>query len=108
VQHDFAGLIARHGGNEAFVHHLDEFFDTGQYHSKETMLHVPYLYIYAGRPDKTAERVRECLKRFFHPTRDGLYDNSEPFLSSSSGSPLLLLQRLLQCSEMEVLLTSPS
>ena len=77
VQHDLAGLIARHGGNEAFVRHLDEFFDQGQYRSKETMLHVPYLYIYAGRPDKTAERVRESLKRYFHPTRDGLYDNED-------------------------------
>ncbi len=77
MQHDLAGLIARHGGNEAFVRHLDEFFDQGQYRSKETMLHVPYLYIYAGRPDKTAERVQDCLRRFFHPTRDGLADNED-------------------------------
>jgi putative alpha-1,2-mannosidase len=72
-----AGLIARHGGSEAFVRHLDEFFDEGYYSSKETMLHIPYLYIYAGRPDKTAERVRICLEKYFHPTRNGLSDNED-------------------------------
>ncbi|GAC1579533.1 MAG: GH92 family glycosyl hydrolase [Ktedonobacteraceae bacterium] len=77
VQHDFSGLITRYGGNEAFVEHLDTFFALKQYRSKETMLHIPYLYIYAGRPDKTAERVRECLHRYFKPTRDGLSDNED-------------------------------
>ena len=61
VHHDFQGLINRHGGNEKFIRHLDRFFDEGYHYSKETMLHVPYLYIYAGRPDKTAERVWECM-----------------------------------------------
>jgi putative alpha-1,2-mannosidase len=41
------------------------------------MLHVPYLYNYAGRPDKTADRVRECVKRYFHASRDGLDDNED-------------------------------
>ncbi len=77
VQHDFAGLIARHGGNEGFIQHLDEFFERGYYSSKETMLHIPYLYIYAGRPDKTAERVQTCMQRYFAPTRDGLSDNED-------------------------------
>jgi predicted alpha-1,2-mannosidase len=77
VLHDMAGLIARHGGNEGFVRHLDEFFDEGYYSSKETMLHIPYLYIYAGRPDKTAERVRASLEKYFHPTRNGLSDNED-------------------------------
>jgi len=77
VQHDFAGLIERHGGPDAFLRHLDRFFDAGRYHSKETMLHVPWLYTYAGRPDRTAARVRECLTRFFRPSRDGLSDNED-------------------------------
>jgi predicted alpha-1,2-mannosidase len=77
VHHDFAGLIERCGGNDAFVKRLDEFFDKGFYHSKETILHVPYLYIYAGRPDKTAQRVRACLEKYFQVARDGLKDNED-------------------------------
>ncbi|GCE17127.1 GH92 family glycosyl hydrolase [Dictyobacter kobayashii] len=77
VQQDFAGLIERHGGTEAFIQHLDTFFELGYYASKEIMLHTPYLYIYAGRPDKTAERVYTLLQQHFHATRDGLSDNED-------------------------------
>jgi len=41
------------------------------------MLHVPYLYTYAGRPDRTADRVRECMARHFRPARKGLTDNED-------------------------------
>ena len=75
--HDFAGLIERHGGYEAFLRHLDTFFDEGHYRSKEMMLHVPYLYHYAGRPDKSCERVRALMKHYFHARRDGLSDNED-------------------------------
>ena len=77
VQHDFAGLVERHGGDEAFVRHLDDFVAKGQYHSKETMLHVPYLYLYGRRPDKTAQKVRWAMDRFFRAERDGLSDNED-------------------------------
>ncbi len=77
THHDFAGLIERHGGTGAFVKHLDTFFEEGHYYSKETMLHIPYLYIYAGRPDRTADRVRECLNTYFQVARDGLGDNED-------------------------------
>ena len=77
VQHDFHGLIARMGGTKAFIERLDEFFDGGHYHSKEMMLHVPYLYIYAGRPDRTADRVRECLAKYFRVARNGIRDNED-------------------------------
>jgi predicted alpha-1,2-mannosidase len=77
VHHDFYGLIERCGGNEAFIARLDDFFDSGKYHSKETMLHIPYLYIYAGRPDKTAERVRECMDKYYSVSRNGLSDNED-------------------------------
>lgn len=91
THHDFSGLIERHGGKEAFVTHLDRFFDEGHYYSKETMLHIPYLYIYAGRPDKSADRVRECLGKYFRAARDGLGDNEDMgcqsafFICSSMG-----------------------
>lgn len=41
------------------------------------MLHIPYLYIYAGRPDRAADRVRECLETYFKAERDGLGDNED-------------------------------
>ena len=75
--HDFAGLIERHGGSEAFLQHLDAFFDEGRYWSKEIMLHVPYLYHYVGRPDKSSERVRGLREQYFHARRDGLSDNED-------------------------------
>lgn len=77
THHDFHGLVERHGGTEAFIRHLDRFFDGGFYNSKETMLHIPYLYIYAGRPDRAADRVRECLTKYFRAERDGLGDNED-------------------------------
>ncbi len=77
THHDFAGLVRRMGGPTQFVEHLDRFFDTHQYRSKETMLHVPYLYIYAGRPDRTAERVRQYLTQYFNTSRQGLSDNED-------------------------------
>lgn len=83
VPHDYAGLIERHGGKEAFVKHLDRFFDEGHYHHKEFMLHAPYLYIYAGRPDLAAERVTQCMKRYYSAKRDGLCDNEDMGCQSS-------------------------
>ena len=79
TQHDFAGLVRRHGGDAAFARHLDDFFERprGGYGSKETMLHIPYLYLYAGRPDRTADRVRWALRTFFSTRRNGLHDNED-------------------------------
>lgn len=44
---------------------------------KEMMLHVPWLYHYAGRPDLSVRRVRECMRRYFAPGPDGLADNED-------------------------------
>ncbi len=92
TQHDFAGLVDRFGGPEAFVTALDEFLQPSpkppwprtslysqqnRYFPKETLLHVPYLYHYAGRPDRTAEKVRWAMESFYHPTRGGLHDNED-------------------------------
>jgi predicted alpha-1,2-mannosidase len=92
AQHDFAGLVTRFGGPDGFIAALDEFFQApeaeagagfgasvrlNRHGSKETMLHVPYLYHYAGRPDRTAEMVRGAMQKYFKPTRDGLHDNED-------------------------------
>ena len=100
THHDFSGLIAHHGGPEKFMERLDRFFEEGKYHSKETMLHIPYLYIYAGRPDKSWERVRWALERYFRDARNGLSDNEDMgcqsafFMCSSMGVYPLMGQDL--------------
>lgn len=76
ILQDMAGLIRRHGGPEAFVRHLDEFFGGILHHMKEMILHTPMLYHYAGRPDRSADTARRFLERY-QPTRDGLDGNED-------------------------------
>ena len=84
VPHDVAGLIALTGGISAFVGWLDQLFDGGGYdHSNEPDFLAPYLYIHAGRPDRTAERVRTILARNYRPTHDGLPGNDDAGAMSS-------------------------
>ena len=95
VLHDPDGLAAAFGGREAFVRRLDDLFAAdfdhgknaapsdvvgliGQYaHGNEPSHHIPYLYQYAGRPDRTAEVVREICEKFYRPTPDGLCGNDD-------------------------------
>ena len=94
VMQDPEGLIARLGGKEAFVKRLDGLFRTkvdpnakklsdvtgliGQYaHGNEPSHHVAYFYQFAGRPDRTAEIVREVFDRFYGITPDGLCGNDD-------------------------------
>ena len=83
TQHDFAGLVRRHGGAEAFVEHLNFYFSEDQkdkrfhYRHNETGLHIAYLYLYAGRPDLTMLTTRRLLKKYYHATRLGLHDNED-------------------------------
>ncbi len=77
VQHAFGEHVRRLGGPEAYTARLDAYFNQGFHGSKEIVLHVPYLYIYAGRPDRAADRVRECLHSDFRPERRGLVDNED-------------------------------
>ena len=83
VLQDPIGLIAAMGGKEAFVKKLDSLFVQpertegmgfvgdvtgliGQYaHGNEPSHHVAYFYPFAGRPDRTAEVVREVCDRFY-------------------------------------------
>ncbi len=95
VPHAIDSLIALMGGKDAFVDKLDQLFDQktkvegehaspdisgliGQYaHGNEPSHHVAYLYNYAGRPDKTQERVRQILNELYAPTPDGLCGNED-------------------------------
>jgi len=93
VLHDPGGLVAALGGKAAFAAKLDELFTrkpnvpawmsdvtglVGEYaHGNEPCHHVAYLYRYADRPDRTAERVREICDRFYRNAPDGVCGNED-------------------------------
>ena len=94
VPHDVQGLIEALGGDEAFGRRLDDLFSAdsettgrdqaditgliGQYaHGNEPSHHMAWLYHYAGRPDRSAERVRQILGELYRPTPDGLSGNED-------------------------------
>lgn len=89
--HDGAGLAALHGGRDGLERLLDRFFATperadkpGTYgsvihemveardvrlgqlgQSNQVSHHIPYVWLFAGRPDRTQETVREILARLW-------------------------------------------
>ena len=96
--HDVEGLIELHGGREALVAKLEEFFDKGRlsyeenppdgtvkgsgmrpyfWASNEPTMHIVYLFAQAGRPDLTQKWVRWIQHTFFRPTPDGLPGNDD-------------------------------
>ena len=95
VMQDPMGFIAAMGGKEEFVKKLDSLFTQpqktegagfvldvtgliGQYaHGNEPSHHVAYFYPFAGRPDRTAEVVREVFDKFYLPKPDGLCGNDD-------------------------------
>lgn len=84
VPHDVRGLIERLGGDGPFVDWLDELFDRGLHDpGNEPGLLAPYLYVHAGRPDRTADRVRWLLEHSYSADRDGLPGNDDAGALSS-------------------------
>jgi predicted alpha-1,2-mannosidase len=78
VPQDVAGLIRRLGGRAQFVAWLDRLFDTHQYnHGNEPDILAPFLYIHAGRPDRTDERVRAIIAKEYRQGRGGLPGNDD-------------------------------
>ena len=78
VPHDVARLIRRLGGKPQLVGWLDLFFGEGAYnHGNEPDILAPWLYIYAGRPDRTAERVRAIIAKDYNSGRSGLPGNDD-------------------------------
>lgn len=69
-------VMVKHGGPDAFVRHLDNFFSNRVRKWKEFILHTPYLYHAAGRPEKTADQVR-AQRRRYHTGRCGIPDNED-------------------------------
>jgi len=71
VPHDVRGLIERLGGDKAFTAGLTiSLTETLRSTNEEDF--GPYLYIHAGRPDRTADRVRALLKDAYNESRGGL------------------------------------
>jgi predicted alpha-1,2-mannosidase len=84
VPHDVRGLIDRLGGDESFTRWLDDLFDRRLYDpTNEQDLLAPYLYVHAGRPDRTADRVRTLLRDQYHEGRSGLPGNDDSGTMSS-------------------------
>jgi predicted alpha-1,2-mannosidase len=94
VQHDVTGYIEMLGGDKAFVEKLDTLFDqpstlpadappdiagmVGQYaHGNEPSHHIAYLYSYAGRPDKTAQRIHMLTTSMYSNNPDGMAGNED-------------------------------
>jgi predicted alpha-1,2-mannosidase len=97
VPQDPMKLIAMNGGNKKFIAHLDSLFDIkldekhfaeseditaagliGNYvHGNEPSHHVPYLYVFAGAPWKTQERIHQIVNTMYHNTTDGLCGNDD-------------------------------
>jgi putative alpha-1,2-mannosidase len=102
LQHDMAGRIALSGGDEAFVAQLDEFFGFGaepvtqpglapgpeemaagyglgrfEGLNNEPDMEAPWAYMYAGRPDRTAEVVHAIIHHQFGTGRGGLPGNDD-------------------------------
>ena len=84
VPQDVRKLIALSGGNEAFVKRLDTFFDNLHFDvTNEPGFLIPDLYLWAGRPDRTADRVIDFLTRSFRDTRGGIPGNDDSGAMSS-------------------------
>ena len=94
VQHDVKGYMGLFGGREPFARKLDALFseppgvsnevvvdmtgNIGQYvHGNEPSHHIAYLYVWAGQPWKTQERVRELLLTHYRNDFDGLDGNED-------------------------------
>jgi len=95
VPQDQAGLFRLLGGDARAIARLDSMFDydvstldyshaedisglIGQYiHGNEPSHHVAYLYVYAGAPWRTQERLRQIVESQYRPTPEGLTGNDD-------------------------------
>jgi predicted alpha-1,2-mannosidase len=92
---DTAEMIRLMGGDRHFVHKLDSLFDAkvdpasfanvedisgliGYYaHGNEPSHHIGYLYVYAGSPWRTQERLKQIVDTQYQPTPEGLSGNDD-------------------------------
>ena len=88
ILHDMVGRIKLAGGEKSFVNLLDRFFGFQEPLHGETVhrfeglnnepdMEAPYLYHYAGRPDRAAEVVRGVIRYQFSTGPGGLPGNDD-------------------------------
>ena len=78
VPHDVQGLINLLGGRESFVAQLERgFLDGHVVFDNEPALHLPHLFSYAGKADKTSYWVRRVADQYFSDTPGGLPGNDD-------------------------------
>ena len=90
VPHDARGLFDAMGGDEEAVRRLDEFFhnEDGSWAitrmgslksdvSNEPSVGAPWMYLFAGRPDKTQATVREAVKVLWTDRPHGIPGNDD-------------------------------
>jgi predicted alpha-1,2-mannosidase len=81
---DMRRLIEMAGGDEMFVHRLDNIFLRRHFDvTNEPGFLLPVLYNYAGRPDKTADIVHLILEKDFTDSRAGIPGNDDSGAMSS-------------------------
>lgn len=86
--HDLAALIATLGGPSTFVERLDYLHESGLlYIGDEQAFQPVFLYHYAGRPAKSAERAHYYIPAQFNDTLVGIPGNDD---SGAMGSFLAL------------------
>jgi predicted alpha-1,2-mannosidase len=94
VPHDVQGLINKLGDDERFIAWLDTFFrnpptrdpafNNGLYnHNNEPNFLAAFLYVHAGHPERTQERVRHILNSEYMTGRGGLPGNDDSGAMSS-------------------------
>jgi len=77
VPHDVGTLIRLVGGEGAFVAWLDETMQRAHDPSNEPSLLAPWLYVHAGRHDRTVEHVRRLLAEAYSDAPAGLPGNDD-------------------------------
>jgi predicted alpha-1,2-mannosidase len=78
VPQDIPGLIGLMGGNDAFLKHLNTFFENGYYwHGNETDQQAPYLFAMAGDPKTTQKWVRQIVGEEYGTGPGGLSGNED-------------------------------
>jgi predicted alpha-1,2-mannosidase len=81
---DMRRLIEMAGGDEMFVHRLDNIFLRRHFDvTNEPGFLIPVLYNYAGRPDKSADIVHLLLEKAFMDNRAGIPGNDDSGAMSS-------------------------
>ena len=85
VPQNVASLIEKSGGPQKFVERLDAFFQVPLRYDvgNEPGFLAPYLYNWAGRPDKTAEHVRSIIAKSYRSGPEGLPGNDDSGAMSS-------------------------